>query len=346
MKMQKIMKKLCVMLAAVTAFCGANLATGLCVPEEVMAATSIPKEAKQYKNSDYMAYAEQVTWTEAKEKCEALGGHLATISSAEENQFVYELVQGVGAKNAWLGFYNAGTGSEQDWKWINGEKFSYTRWEEGEPNGAYYNNVRESYGGFLGDKWNDYTNDAPTPTAYVCEWDYSISVEESKVELLPGESITIDAVVKKAGKVVSNAKLGFKSTSTKVAKVSSKGKVIAVNAGSCKINVTSKGASKTVTVIVLPKKITSVSKASNTKNSVKIKWDEQKGVTGYEVWMYDPDLEEYTKVKAVSKDFTSATISDLKKGQTYKVKVRGYVKVGSKKYYGEFSNTFKAKTAK
>lgn len=95
---------------------------------------------------------------------------------------------------------------------------------------------------------------------------------------------------------------------------------------------------------MVPDKVKSVKQVSKTKTSIKLSWKAQKGVSGYEVWMYDPDLEEYTKVKNVSSDFTSATIKNLKKGTTYKFRVRGYVKVSSKKYYGEYSKTCKMKT--
>lgn len=96
-----------------------------------------------------------------------------------------------------------------------------------------------------------------------------------------------------------------KSTKTSVAKVSSKGKIVAVAAGSCKISVKSQGVTSNITVIVLP-----------------------------------------NKVKTVASDFSSANIIQLKKGTTYKFRVRGFVKSGSKKYYGEFGKTYKLKTNK
>jgi hypothetical protein len=90
--------------------------------------------------------------------------------------------------------------------------------------------------------------------------------------------------------------------------------------------------------------VTGVSTKSKTKNSIKLSWKAQSGVSGYQVWMYDIDLEEYVKVKNVSKDLHVAPTTKLKKGTTYKFKIRAYVKKGSKKYYGEYSKVYKAKT--
>lgn len=64
-----------------------------------------------------------MTWKEAKAFCEARGGYLATITSAQEQQVVQDLVAG-GTKNQyWLG----GTDEEQegDWRWITGEPWDY-----------------------------------------------------------------------------------------------------------------------------------------------------------------------------------------------------------------------------
>lgn len=176
------------------------------------------------------------------------------------------------------------------------------------------------------------------------ESDVTISTSESKIELGVGDTTQIDAVLKKGSKVVDNAKFTYKSSNSLVAKVSSYGKVVAVNPGSCKITIVSNKVEKKITVVVDPKKVSGIKKVSATKNSVKLSWKAQKGISGYEVWMYDKDFDEYTKVKNVSKDFSSATITELKKKTTYKFKVRGYVKCGSKKYYGDYSNVFMVKT--
>ena len=45
------------------------------------------------------------TWEEAKEYCESKGGYLATITSKEEDEFVYSCLKNkFGYENAYFGF--------------------------------------------------------------------------------------------------------------------------------------------------------------------------------------------------------------------------------------------------
>jgi hypothetical protein len=163
-----------------------------------------------------------------------------------------------------------------------------------------------------------------------------LNVKESTYLTYSGESST-------GGELTGTAK--WKSSNKKVAKVSSKGKVVAVKPGVCKITCTVGDTSATAKVIVLPSKVTGVSTLSSGKNFVQLTWKAQSGVTGYKVYMYDPDLEEYTLMKTV-KSGNSARISDLSKNKTYKFKVVAYVKSGKKTYNGDMSAVYKAKTTK
>ena len=69
--------------------------------------------------------AEAMTWQEAKDYCESLGGHLVTITSEEENKLVAELID-----LAWLAgepqtLYWLGGHYDDQWKWVTDEEFSY-----------------------------------------------------------------------------------------------------------------------------------------------------------------------------------------------------------------------------
>lgn len=233
-----------------------------------------------------------------------------------------------GGSNCWVQIYD-----------INGQKVG-AQYNIGTRSGEKKREVKYSL-----KKGTYYLGLQPHSTADIqLKTEKKIVLSEKKVVLEAGDSTIIEAVLKKADKIVENAEFTYKSSKKTVAKVSSKGKIVAVAPGNCKITVKSNGVINTVSVIVLPGKVKSVKQTEKTRTSIKLSWKKQTGVSGYEVWMYDTDLGEFAKEKNVSSYFSSAYIKNLKSGTTYKFRVRSYVKVGSKKYYGEYSKVCKMKT--
>ena len=118
-----------------------------------------------------------VSWDDAQAECVARGGHLVTITSEEENAFVFSLVDGdssfwyVDALNnglgPWLGAYQPDGSAEPDggWRWVTDEPFVYTHWEPGQPDeggGGSQNRLRFiKIGGVMGDGWDDGESDNP-----------------------------------------------------------------------------------------------------------------------------------------------------------------------------------------
>jgi len=109
------------------------------------------------------------TWHEVSALAEAsthLGvqGHLATITSAEENQFVADLCDTLGHDTFyWLGGFQPDGTSEPDgdWRWITGEPWGYTNWKIGDPSDSGTFGIEDHVGivgssaqGLLG-QWND-----------------------------------------------------------------------------------------------------------------------------------------------------------------------------------------------
>lgn len=81
-------------------------------------------DGHKYEIIDHM----DLTWSEAKEYCENIGGHLLTIASVQEQEFVEKNILVNAAKNAyWLGGYK----DYNTWKWITGEHFFYSNWFKG-----------------------------------------------------------------------------------------------------------------------------------------------------------------------------------------------------------------------
>jgi hypothetical protein len=62
----------------------------------------------------------------------ANGGHLATITSAGENNFVFGLLP---SSSPYAFFIGGSRNSSGVWSWVTGEPWSYTNWDVGEPNG-------------------------------------------------------------------------------------------------------------------------------------------------------------------------------------------------------------------
>ena len=110
----------------------------------------------------YQRFDTTLDWNSAKTACAALGGHLATITSQAENDWIQgNLMNGI--YQIWLG----GTDSAQEgvWKWITGEAWNYTNWSYGEPNGGTGENhltIWNSAG-----VWND-SDGVAFP--HLCEW--------------------------------------------------------------------------------------------------------------------------------------------------------------------------------
>lgn len=113
------------------------------------------------------------TWENARDYCIKKGGHLATITSKGENDFLFNYMRDEGVESAYFGFSDAE--SEGNWRWCTGEKSSYTNWNEHEPN---QENPDEDYAMFYykysDGTWNDGDfgrNTVNSGTWFICEWD-------------------------------------------------------------------------------------------------------------------------------------------------------------------------------
>ena len=83
----------------------------------------------------------------ASDAAEAFGGHLATFSSLEENDAVWQALQGVPVI--------FGLTLQEEWTWVTGEPLSWTKWDTSQPtlNGENSGHLRPN------GKWNDVTDD-------------------------------------------------------------------------------------------------------------------------------------------------------------------------------------------
>lgn len=119
----------------------------------------------------YAYYDMAFTWEDAEKYCESLGGHLATITSEEEQTKIEQMISGGAMEGYWLGSKRTTTGG--DFAWITGEPFEYTKWHGGQPD--YFRGNEEFlmiYTSSLG--WNDLdtlSDNISGKCGFVCEWD-------------------------------------------------------------------------------------------------------------------------------------------------------------------------------
>ena len=75
----------------------------------------------------YEVISGSFTWDEARLDAEARGGHLLTVSNAQEWQMVQDrLGASMPSENYWMG--GTDSFSEGNWMWVTGEKWNYTNW--------------------------------------------------------------------------------------------------------------------------------------------------------------------------------------------------------------------------
>lgn len=135
--------------------------------------SNIPNEAIEWNGHYYMYYDNNFSWDEAKIFCESIGGHLATISSEEENLFLYYYLSSLGYQNAYFGLTDEG--EESEWRWVTNEPFLYSNWHSGEPNTERSSeNYAMFYRKYTDATWNDGNFGNGTDkdgTGFLCERD-------------------------------------------------------------------------------------------------------------------------------------------------------------------------------
>lgn len=118
---------------------------------------------QNYNGHSYYRSTGSAFWTNARAACQAMGGYLVTVTTAAENNFIFNLWP-----SGWIGLTDEV--NEGQWRWVTGEPYSYTSWNPGEPNNA----GNEDYVQFVGaGRWNDLPNNQSLP--YVIEFDYIVT---------------------------------------------------------------------------------------------------------------------------------------------------------------------------
>lgn len=167
----------------------------------------IPRDKVEWNGHDYWIFDNYLSWGTARQFCEALGGHLATITSeGEENAIASSNALSTTSQ---IGFWLGGSDAEEEgtWKWLTGEDFTYSNWHpEGQPDNAALPHpwidgltVHENYLMIYSSKspdfittapqayWNDFrSNTSSRDIGFICEFEpYVVSYNANGGEKAP-----------------------------------------------------------------------------------------------------------------------------------------------------------------
>lgn len=191
------MKKSKKMKRVVSGVLSAAMLVNFCavMPISAFAKDDESQEITSYNGHRYQLFDMPMDWNEAEAYCESLGGHLATITSEEEQADLEELLA-IGTKNAyWLGASDLNY--DGNWQWITNEEFSYHNWANQQPDRYLKSenslmiyreaNPLNKDSGF--GQWNDLSPDGTCEDdtffgldnfGFICEWESVDSPVEIK----------------------------------------------------------------------------------------------------------------------------------------------------------------------
>ncbi|MFO1485053.1 MAG: protein kinase [Verrucomicrobiaceae bacterium] len=119
----------------------------------------------------------KIAWAEAKAQAERLGGHLATITSKEEHDFIAAKIYDELPPGYHLIFGLLREADVKDWRWVTGESFAFGAWTKGQPDaqtkfaavGTYWRTGPGAASLVVG--WDDMPGIDTTTSGYLVEWD-------------------------------------------------------------------------------------------------------------------------------------------------------------------------------
>ncbi|SJM91912.1 C-type lectin domain-containing protein [Crenothrix polyspora] len=121
----------------------------------------------------YQRFDRAFTWNDAKTYCENLSGHLATITSEQENAFIGTKIMPTNS----VDYYFLGANDAQlegTWKWITGERWDYNHFYNGQPENRDTEDylVINSYS-YYDYSWYDQYDSNTQTKGFVCEWSFN-----------------------------------------------------------------------------------------------------------------------------------------------------------------------------
>ncbi|MCI0681621.1 MAG: SBBP repeat-containing protein, partial [Gemmataceae bacterium] len=103
---------------------------------ELTGPTVVISDPVTFQDHTYYFVYTGLNWYQAEAQAQLMGGHLVTIGSRAENDFVRDLIlEKIGTAQAWLGMTDAD--NEGVWRWVTGEPITFANFlTPGEPNNS------------------------------------------------------------------------------------------------------------------------------------------------------------------------------------------------------------------
>jgi len=124
----------------------------------------------RYKSHTYQLCPSELSWTKARDACEAWGYALTTIDNESEDEVMREWIVDNDFGSTWIGYNDRGEGNEDDFSWVGADGTDYEGWANGEPNDAGSGEDCVERRSAFDWKWNDLPCGADL--SFVCEGDF------------------------------------------------------------------------------------------------------------------------------------------------------------------------------
>ncbi len=153
----------------------------------------VTQQRYTFNGHTYQIFDSSISWEDAKSFCETLGGHLVSINSKDENEFIESIIKDAKQDIYWTGGLKEE--SSDVWQWLDGTLLTYTNWAQGEPNNdngreAYMEIAKTPFDVIEFGQWNDNEKEGDRSYrsyGFICEFE-EISIPSNRIELSSNRS--------------------------------------------------------------------------------------------------------------------------------------------------------------
>lgn len=168
-----------------------------------------------------------------------------------------------------------------------------------------------------------------------------IKINISSFSIAPGESRNLSANISPSN--ATDKSVTWTSSNKSVFTVDSNGVVVGKGLGTATLTAATKnGKTDQIKVTVKLNQVSNLISDWQNDSKIRLKWDKQSGVSGYEIYRYNTSKKKYIKIATTTSN--TYTNKKLSSGTSYKYKVVSFIKASKKTTYGPYSRVLTATT--